>query len=67
MESSQILELKALIELQEPGADREAVIRGVWRAVMTKAEASRSRGETRWRDYQKFRADVHILMIHGIL
>jgi hypothetical protein len=67
MESSQISELKALIELQDPGADRETVVRGLWRAVMAKAETSRSRGETRWRDYQKFRADVHILMIHGIL
>jgi hypothetical protein len=67
MDTGQIAELRALIEAGELDRDRGSMVRSLWRAVMTNAEASSCRGETRWRDYHKFQADVHTLMIHGVL
>ena len=59
-------ELKRLRALQEAGESEEAMLRRMWRTLMC-TEADHPMRDTRWLDYQKFRAEVYMMMMHGLI
>jgi hypothetical protein len=62
-----IEELKALRDMSEGDSDTEITLRRMWLSLMTDPAASQIRDEKRWRDYAKFRSEVCILMLFGVI
>jgi hypothetical protein len=61
-----VQELKRLRDLKKEHETEETTMRRMWRALMS-TEPPRVPIETRWVDYQKFRAEVYMMIMHGVI
>ena len=61
MRADVVDQLRALIEARARDEDTDSALHRIWKELQSRVD------EPRWRDFDKFRADVDVLSIHGML